>query len=309
MSESVTGVGFQDISGVSSVSTRKWFRLRTITSTEKVTQTGKLTSSVVGANLLQTGIIFFSIPGATAATTETSSGSTTSSLVSSDPSESSRNWSHRTPLGPIIGGAVAVLALILLSIFLVILFMKHRALKREIRLRAEVDQQTPTPLNFVNTREGLNRHISVNDDGSRSELPSPTVYSSQIISPANGDLKRARTNYTVHSSIHDRRFYLASAPSVYSSDANHHTGNHFQSNSSQDLITHGTITEEMPNTPTYISGQSPIQTHFHHETDSTNISTNSDYAPPAYDSLPRRTRTTSYVNSSFSQNIEPSTPV
>lgn len=64
------------------------------------------------------------------------------------------------------------------------------------------------------------------------------------------------------------------------------------------------MTEEMTDTPTYIPGQSPNETHL--QTDFTNISTNSDHAPPAYDSLPDRP---SSVNPSFSQNLEPSTPV
>lgn len=191
-------------------------------------------------------------------------------------------------------------ALILLFIFLVLLLLKRRAARRESRLRAEIDP-TPTPLGVVDTREGLNRQVSVNDDGPRSEIPRPigalcVLYSchlhdssfslvrssSQTIPPANVDLKRARTNYTVHSSIHDdSRVHLTSE---YTSNANLHVGGHFQSNSSQDLITNGTITEEMTDTPTYMPSQSA-----HLQTDSTGprISTSSD-APPAYDSLPSR---------------------
>ena len=80
-------------------------------------------------------------------------------------------YKHRSrQLGPIVGGAVAVFALILLFTFLL---LKHRASQRNIRLRAEVD---PTPAGFnLDTREGLGRHVSVNDDGSRSELARPTA--------------------------------------------------------------------------------------------------------------------------------------
>lgn len=127
--------------------------------------------------------------------------------------------------------------------------------------------------------------------------------SSIIIPPANVDLKRGRTNYTAHSSIHDEGIHIASE---YTSDANTQTGHlsYIQSNSSHDLITNGAMTEEMTDTPTYIPGQSPNETHL--QTDFTNISTNSDHAPPAYDSLPDRP---SSVNPSFSQNLEPSTLV
>jgi hypothetical protein len=90
----------------------------------------------------------------------------------SNPTSSSR---FRSPqLGPIVGGVVAAFALILLFIFLL---LKHRASQREIRLRAEIDP-TPTPLDVVDTREGLGRHVSVNNDGSTqrlgSEVPRPT---------------------------------------------------------------------------------------------------------------------------------------
>ena len=88
--------------------------------------------------------------------------------VSSDPS---RFRSPRLQLGPIVGGVVAALAIILIFVFLL---LKHRASQREIRLRAAEIDPTPTPLNVVDTREGLGRHVSVNGDGSRSEMPSPT---------------------------------------------------------------------------------------------------------------------------------------
>jgi hypothetical protein len=75
----------------------------------------------------------------------------------------------RSFLGPVVGGVVAVFALILLFI---LLLLKHRASQRAIRLRAEID---PTPTAFtLGTRERLGRHVSVNVDGSRSEMPSPT---------------------------------------------------------------------------------------------------------------------------------------
>jgi hypothetical protein len=97
-------------------------------------------------------------------------GSTTFPRVSSGPS---RFWSPRHQLGPIVGGVVAALAIILIFVYLL---LRHRASQREIRLRAAEIDPTPTPLNFVNTREGPGRHVSigVNDDGSRSEMPRPT---------------------------------------------------------------------------------------------------------------------------------------
>lgn len=217
-----------------------------------------------------------------------------------------RVYNSRSFLGPIVGGVVAVFALILLFI---LLLLKHRASQRAIRLRAEIDP-TPTAFN-LDARERLGRHVSVNVDGSRSEMPSPTgtllclqachphdssfslVHSSQMISPENASLKRARTNYTGHSPIHDERIHLASELE-YTSEPN--SLGHFQSNSSHDLITNGAITE-MTHTATYISNQNPTETHI--PTNFTNISTDSDYAsnsaPPAYDSLPTRI---SRVNSS-----------
>ena len=110
------------------------------------------------------------------------------------------------------------------------------------------------------------------------------VRSSQSVPPVNISLKRARTNYTVHSSIHDERLHL-------------------NSNSSHDLITNGVITEEMTHTLTYTSSQSLNETHL--QTDLTNNSTDSDYAPPAYDSLP--TRNSRVISSQ--PNLEPSIPV
>jgi len=259
----------------------------TIISTETVTQTGLLlTSSGISTNSPQAGVS--SIPSAT----ETSNDSPFPH-VSSDHSSFR---SHQSPLGPIVGGVVAVFALILLFIYLL---LRHRASQREIRLRAEIDPTT-TGFNLVDTREGLGRHVSVNDNGSRTEILMPrltgtnSVRSSQTIAPANASLKRAHTNYTLHSPIHDERFQLASG---YTSEPSLlQAGGHFQSNSSHDLIPNGAITEEMTHSPTYIPAQSPNETHL--QTDFTNIPTDSDYAsnsaPPAYDSLPTRSR----VNSS-----------
>jgi hypothetical protein len=79
-------------------------------------------------------------------------------------------------LGPIVGGAVAVFALILIFTYLL---LKHRASQREIRLRrAEIDS-TPTGFN-LDTREGLGRHVSVIDDGSRSEMSRPGTASGAL---------------------------------------------------------------------------------------------------------------------------------
>ena len=89
--------------------------------------------------------------------------------VSSNPTTSSSSSSESLRLGPIVGGVVAVFALVLLFIFLL---LKHRA-SRKIRSRAEIDP-TLTPFDHVDTREGLGRLVSVNDDGSRSKLPRPT---------------------------------------------------------------------------------------------------------------------------------------
>ena len=63
-----------------------------------------------------------------------------------------------------------MVALILIFIYLL---LRHRASQREIRLRAaaEIDP-TPTPFDPVDTREGLGRHVSINDGG--SELPTRT---------------------------------------------------------------------------------------------------------------------------------------
>lgn len=193
-----------------------------------------------------------------------------------------------------------MLALILIFVFLL---LKHRASQREIRLRAAEIDPIPTPFDRVDTRERLDTHVSVNDDG--SEMPRPNgascfvlavachlhnpsfslVRSSQRVPSANVSLKRIRTNYTVHSSIRDERIHL-------------------NSNSSQDLISNSAITE-MTHTLTYIPpspGQSLNETDL--QTNLTNNFTVSDYAPPAYDSLPARN---SHVNSS-QPNVEPSNP-
>lgn len=127
------------------------------------------------------------------------------------------------------------------------------------------------------------------------------VYSSQIIPPENVDLRRARSNYTVHSSIHDD-MYVASE---YTSNANFQAGEHFQPDSSHDFITNGATTEEMTDTQTYIPGQIPNENHI--QIDPSDVSTicESDYAPPAYHTIPSRT---AFANSPFNQNLEPSTP-
>lgn len=246
-----------------------------------------------------------SIPSATATGSELCSFPWNKILIQSN-LQGGTTFSHhfsnsRSLLGPIVGGSVAVFALLLLFTFLL---LKHRASQRAIRLRAEIDP-TPTGLN-LDTREGLGRHVSVSVDGSRSEIPRLTgalmfrtrrawhphdlsfslVFPSPIIPPANGSLKRARTNYTAHSPIHDERIYLASELE-YTSSPISQVGGHFQSNSSHDLIASGATTEEMTHTSTYIPDRSPIETRF--QTDLTNT-TDSDYAsnsaPPAYDSLP-----------------------
>lgn len=149
---------------------------------------------------------------------------TTTSNPSSSPSPSPRSGSPQGPqLGPIIGGVVAAVAILLLLLLLKLLASRRQ---REIRLRraasAEIDP-TVTPFtgkfNLIDTREGLGSHLNVNDE--RSETPGPTgvlcfnlyrhphdssfylVHVSQIIPPTNVGLKRARTNYTVHSPNHD----------------------------------------------------------------------------------------------------------
>ena len=89
-------------------------------------------------------------------------------LAFSSPTSTSRFRSHRqSPLGPIVGGVVAVFALILIFIYLVLLLLKRRSSQRHV----EIVDPTSTPLDFVDTREGLGRHVSVNDDVFRCEIP------------------------------------------------------------------------------------------------------------------------------------------
>ena len=195
--------------------------------------------------------------------------------VSSNPTTRSSS----PQLGPIVGGVVAVFALILIFIFLL---LKLQASRRENRLRAEKDPVvTPFNRDVVDTREELGRNLNVNDYGSemprqtgalcfaytRQCLPIPTSFSlvqvpsSKIISP---ELKRARTNHTAHN-----------------------------------LIANG-ASEEMTRT---LPGQSLVnETHL--QTDLANNSTESDNAPPTYDSLSSRN---SHLNSSSSRpSLEPS---
>lgn len=67
-------------------------------------------------------------------------------------------------------------ALILLFVLLVLVLLKRRASRRESRLRAAASEIDPTstPLDHVDTREELGRHVSVNDNGLRPEMPRPT---------------------------------------------------------------------------------------------------------------------------------------
>ncbi|KAF8808927.1 hypothetical protein BYT27DRAFT_7241514 [Phlegmacium glaucopus] len=234
------------------------------------------------------------IDGATFVTVSVISQSSTSLQTGSlSPTPSDPIIESATPssLGPIIGGLVAALAVILLFIYLL---LRHRSWQKAIRRPAEIDPPpidplAPTPFR-LNFREngGYGGGVSVNY-GPRSataELSTPptaaTVHSTQVTHLGT----KLITNHalTPNTLNQGKRIHLAT---IYTSDPNPNSNRgQFQLNSLNDLIPTGATSEgRASRAPTYIlnANETRFRTNF------TNISTNShntpETAPPAYDAL------------------------